>query len=108
MENEQVEVRRAKLDNLAKSVQAYPERYEVTHKLSDIASLEDGVDNVSIAGRILSIRKMGKLAFVHLSDIEGRAQISIKLDVLGEEKFKFFFDNINTGVVFFTFKSSWY
>jgi len=97
MDNEQVEIRKAKLKKLSETVQAYPERYEVTHKLSDIASLEDGVDNVSIAGRILSIRKMGKLAFVHLSDIEGRAQISIKLDVLGEEKFKFFFDNIDIG-----------
>ena len=97
MDNEQVEIRKAKLKKLSETVQAYPERYEVTHKLSDVANLEDGTDNVSIAGRILSIRKMGKLAFVHLSDIEGRAQISIKLDVLGEEKFKFFFDCIDIG-----------
>jgi len=97
MDNEQVEIRKAKLKKLSETVQAYPERYEVTHKLSDVANLEDGTDNVSIAGRILSIRKMGKLAFVHLSDIEGRAQISIKLDVLGEEKFKFFFEHIDIG-----------
>ena len=62
MENEQVEVRRAKLDNLAKSVQAYPERYERTHELKDVAGLEDGITGVRVAGRILSKRKMGKLA----------------------------------------------
>ena len=97
MDNEQVEFRKAKLENLAKTVQTYPERYERTHELKDVINLEDGVTGVKIAGRILSIRKMGKLAFVHISDLEGRAQLALKKDVLGEEKYKFFFENIDNG-----------
>ena len=97
MDNEQVEFRKAKLENLAKTVQTYPERYERTHELKDVINLEDGVTGVKIAGRILSIRKMGKLAFVHISDLEGRAQLALKKDVLGEEKYKFFFENIDIG-----------
>ena len=97
MDNEQVEFRKAKLENLAKTVKAYPERYEKTHELKDIINLEDGVTGVKVAGRILSIRKMGKLAFVHISDLEGRTQLALKKDVLGEEKYKFFFENIDIG-----------
>ena len=52
MDNEQVEFRKAKLENLAKTVKAYPERYEKTHELKDIINLEDGVTGVKVAGRI--------------------------------------------------------
>jgi len=97
MDNEQVEFRKAKLENLSKTVQAYPERYERTHELKDVGSLEDGTTGVKIAGRILSKRKMGKMAFVHISDIEGKAQLALKKDVLGEEQYNFFFENIDNG-----------
>jgi len=97
MDNEQVEFRKAKLENLSKTVQAYPERYERTHELKDVVNLEDGTTGVKIAGRILSKRKMGKMAFVHISDIEGKAQLALKKDVLGEEQYNFFFENIDNG-----------
>ena len=97
MDNEQVEVRKAKLKKISEKVKAYPERYETTHKLSEVASLEDGTQNVSIAGRILAKRGHGKMAFIVLSDIEGKAQASMKYDLLGEEKFNFFMDNIDIG-----------
>ena len=64
MDNEQVEVRKAKLKKISEKVKAYPERYETTHKLSEVASLEDGTQNVSIAGRILAKRGHGKMAFI--------------------------------------------
>lgn len=97
MDNEQVEFRKAKLENLSKTVQAYPERYERTHELKDVVNLEDGMTGVKIAGRILSKRKMGKMAFVHIADIEGKAQLALKKDVLGEEQYNFFFENIDNG-----------
>ena len=81
MDNEQVEFRKAKLENLSKTVKAYPERYERTHELKDVGTLEDGTTGVKIAGRILSKRKMGKMAFVHIADIEGKAQLALKKDI---------------------------
>ncbi len=97
MDNDQVEVRRAKLANLAQTVQAYPERYERTHELKDVSTLEDGTTGVRVAGRLLSKRKMGKLAFIHIGDVEGKIQLALKKDILGEEKYKFFFENIDIG-----------
>ena len=98
MDNEQVEVRRNKLANIAKTVNPYPERYERTHDLKDVAGLEDGVTGVKVAGRILSMRKMGKLSFIHIGDIEvKRVQLAFKKDVLGEERYKGFFENIDIG-----------
>lgn len=66
-------------------LKAYPERYETTHSLKIAAQLADDVPCVRIAGRIVAVRKMGKLTFVHLQDIEGRVQIALKKDVLGEQ-----------------------
>ena len=51
---------------------------------------EEGGPLCSIAGRILSMRKFGKAAFLHLSDRSGRMQAYLKLENLGEENFSQF------------------
>ncbi len=66
----------------------YPERFERTHTLDSAHLLTEGTPSVSICGRLISIRKMGKLAFGHLQDINGRIQISLSVDRLGQEEFK--------------------
>ena len=43
------------------------------------------------------MRKMGKLSFLKLRDIEGDLQVSIKIDLVGEEKYKFFKTMIDLG-----------
>lgn len=50
-----------------------------------------------LAGRIMTIRGQGKILFVDLQDEAGKFQIVLKKDVLGEEKIKLFFDNIDAG-----------
>lgn len=65
-------------------IKAYPERYVITHSLKVAMELPDDTANVSIAGRVVSVRKMGKLTFAHLQDVEGKVQISLKKDTLGE------------------------
>ena len=51
----------------------------------------DAQDNeVSIAGRIMSKRRMGKLGFVHLLDRDGRIQIVINERVVGEQVYSLF------------------
>ena len=52
---------------------------------------------VSMAGRIMSRRDMGKAAFLDLRDTTGRIQLYTKLDVLGEENFKEFFATVDIG-----------
>ena len=91
---EQELVRREKLKNIPNP---YPEKYEITHELKDARNLEDGSSDVKVAGRIILMRKMGKMSFITIGDIEGKLQVSLKLDLLGEEKYNFFKNNIDIG-----------
>ena len=42
---------------------------------------------VSIAGRIMSKRGMGKVCFCHISDIDGQIQLFVKKDILGDDEY---------------------
>ena len=70
--SEQEIVRRQKIDNIRKYTNPYPERFEVTHTLKEVRNLEDGIRDISVAGRIVLMRKMGKLSFLTIRDIEGQ------------------------------------
>lgn len=65
-----------------------PERYEYNHTIKEARELEDGAKDVSIAGRIMSKRKMGKISFIDIQDIEAHIQLVVKRDDLGEENYK--------------------
>ena len=94
---EQELVRRAKLDDIKKVCNPYPQRYERTHSLKQASKLEDGTCNVRIAGRVIFMRKMGKLSFVRISDIESGMQLEFRMDIVGEEKYQFFKKQIDVG-----------
>ena len=65
---EQELVRREKVDKIREFCNPYPERYEVTHSLKEASQLEDGVQDVSIAGRIVFVRPgRGRRAGPHSS-----------------------------------------
>ena len=94
---EQEIVRREKLKEISKVCNPYPERYEITHSLKEASLLPDETNNVSVAGRIVFMRKMGKMSFLKIRDIEADLQISIKVDLVGEENYAFFKSNIDVG-----------
>ena len=89
-EHSQRETRLEKLAWLAGTVNPYPERFERTHELWEAAALGDGTAGIRTAGRILSVRSMGKLTFVGLADLRGRLQVALKSDLLGEEAYTLF------------------
>ena len=62
-------------------------KYEVTHHSEEIkADFEQFEEKeVSVAGRIMSKRGMGKVVFADLQDGEGRIQLFVKIDEVGEE-----------------------
>jgi len=95
--SEQEVVRREKLDEIKKYTNPYPERYEVSHTLKEARALEDGIDNVSIAGRIVFIRKMGKLSFFRLRELEADIQVQLKADTTREEDYEFFKKLVDIG-----------
>ena len=95
---ELMQVRKEKEQKLIDAgVNVHPERYELTHTIIEARNLEDGTKNVSIAGRVMSKRKLGKISFIDLRDLEGHLQLCIKRDDLGEETYKFLHETIDIG-----------
>jgi lysyl-tRNA synthetase, class II len=89
--------RRGKLDELRRrGLDPYPPRFPVDGRVSelvarfaprDAASLEAEAPRVRVGGRVTAIRSHGKATFVDLSDGDGRIQVYIKRDVVGETSF---------------------
>lgn len=94
---EQEQVRRDKVERIREFCNPYPERYEITHEIKDAKNLPDETTGVSVAGRIVFMRKMGKMSFLAIRDIEEKIQLSIKIDMVGEDNYKFFRENIDIG-----------
>ena len=95
------ELKRVRLEKEAKlkelGISVHPERYEVTHSLKDVRTLGEGVKNVRVAGRVMSKRKMGKISFMDLRDIEGKIQLVFKRDDIGEENYKLLHSTVDIG-----------
>ncbi|MBD5132841.1 MAG: lysine--tRNA ligase [Clostridiales bacterium] len=92
-------VRLGKLDELCKA-NADPFKitsYAVSAHASDITSAPQEGMEVSIAGRLMSKRIMGKASFGHVLDRSGQIQIYVKRDNLGEEKYDGFKKQIDIG-----------
>ena len=88
-----VEQRAKKVQSLRdQGVEPYPYRFDRTHMatdvLTDFGDLEG--ETVRIAGRLLTIRAMGKASFAHIQDQSGRIQIYLKRDVVGEDSYALF------------------
>jgi lysyl-tRNA synthetase class 2 len=84
--NEQMRVRLDKVSALKTAgYHPYAERFERTHRISEAAALEDGTKGVRVAGRIVSLRYFGKLAFGHLYDLNGKIQFALQKTKLGEK-----------------------
>ena len=63
------------------------ERFDVTHHAQEIAENFEGLEGhtVFLAGRVMSVRLMGKAAFLDITDSTGRIQIYLRRDEIGEE-----------------------
>lgn len=96
--NELTKVRFEKEEKLKElGIITHPERFERTHTLKEAMTLPEGTENVSVAGRVMSKRKMGKISFMDLRDIEGRIQLCIKKDEVGEELYKLIHETLDVG-----------
>jgi lysyl-tRNA synthetase class 2 len=97
--NEQMQVRLGKLKELKeKGINPYGERYERTHYASDIReSFEELAEkSVTIAGRLMAKRTMGKASFAHLQDYSGQIQIYVRLNDVGADTYELF-KNLDIG-----------
>ncbi len=89
-ENNLFDARMVKFDYVKNVTNPYPERFEVTHSLTEASILQDNTKDVRVAGRLMTMRKMGKLSFATIADVAGKIQIAMKKDILGEGQYEFF------------------
>ena len=70
-------------------------KFEVTHHAAAITDHYDELEGqvVSIAGRLMSKRGMGKVSFCDLQDKSGRVQLYVRRDLVGEEEYAWFKKN---------------
>ena len=94
--SELLQIRRDKLDALREAGKDPFEitKYDVTAYSGDIKASfvdppegEESTVTVSMAGRIMSKRGMGKASFADLQDKQGRIQLYIRKDMVGEEAY---------------------
>jgi len=91
--NQLLQLRRDKLQKLA-DMEVNPYAYVFEQKqysrdiLADFENLEESP--VAVAGRMMSVRLMGKAAFFHLQDRYGKIQIYIRKDQVGDQTYDLF------------------
>ena len=106
MENEELDlteqesIRRAKLDKyIEKGIDPFGQKFDIKNWSEDLKQeysgltheeLEEKAVEVAVAGRIMTLRDMGKVAFMHIQDKKGKIQIYLRKDVLGEETWEVF------------------
>ena len=100
MLNDQETSRRDKMNDLRqKGIDPFGQAFERTHNSAMIkqayGSQSEEQLNVlnaqaTIAGRIMSKRRMGKLGFLHLQDREGRIQVIVNQRIVGDEVYDLF------------------
>ena len=89
--NDLVRVRREKLKELVTSGQdpflqvKFERTSNITQILNNFETMEGS--HVSLAGRIMSKRDMGKASFADISDRNGRIQLYVKIDGIGEQNY---------------------
>lgn len=73
----------------------YPNKFFKSHSAVQLNKEAEG--SVSFAGRIMTIRKMGKIAFMDVKDDTGIMQLSFIRDDIGLDDFKFYLNNLDIG-----------
>ncbi|NMC77911.1 MAG: lysine--tRNA ligase [Chloroflexi bacterium] len=107
---ELTELERIRLNKIermrAAGQEAYPTRANPTHTIQEATQAFEQAEagggdpsslEVTLAGRLRSIRLMGKLGFAHIEDGSGRLQIMLRVNELGEERLNAFREDFDLG-----------
>jgi lysyl-tRNA synthetase class 2 len=102
------QIRLQKLERIREQgVDPYPPRARQTHMAAEAIELFEAAeitdsrnelpDEMKLAGRLMSLRIMGRASFAHIQDGSGQIQIFLKRDLLGEEAYQFFREFLDLG-----------
>ncbi len=104
-ENKLITERKKKLEEIKKKYNPYPNTFKKLNNASALISsysntekenLVNDVINVSISGRLLTIRNMGNSSFANLHDESGNIQIYLQKKQVGEDAY-LLFNNLDLG-----------
>jgi len=95
-----------RLDSLnrirSRGINPYPHSYHPSHTIQESIALFIGHEaeashySVSLAGRVMARRSMGKMTFLDIRDSSGKVQLCFRYDSLGQEKYEFL-DELDIG-----------
>lgn len=98
--SELLQIRRDKLDQLrGLGIDPFGKRFVRTHQAKEVLDaygelskeeLEEKSPEVSLAGRIMQKRGMGKASFAHIQDLSGKIQVYVRQDALDAAKYEAF------------------
>ncbi|MEA3350339.1 MAG: lysine--tRNA ligase [Chloroflexota bacterium] len=100
------QVRLKKIADLREQgIEPFPHQVERTHTSQEAARAFESIEDnekaepllVSLAGRLRSMRPMGKIIFAHIEDVAGRVQLFFRANDIGEEQIKFFNSTFDLG-----------
>ena len=98
-QNELLALRRAKLDDLRSKGNAFPNNFKRDVLAEELHASYDSLEKekldkkgvqVSVAGRVMLQRIMGKASFITIQDLTGKIQAYIKSDTVGLDNYKDF------------------
>lgn len=100
-----IDIRKGKLQKLQEGgINPYPAQFGITMGLADVAvkygELKTGdssPDVLTVAGRMIARRDMGKASFINIADAGGKLQVYMRSDFLGADNFKVFNDLTDIG-----------
>jgi lysyl-tRNA synthetase class 2 len=80
----------------ARGIDPYPHSYHPRHTVRQAIALfeqqRESSQEISLAGRIVSKRSIGKMSFLDIRDGSGKMQLSLRYDILGKDRYEFLQD----------------
>jgi lysyl-tRNA synthetase class 2 len=85
-----------RLDSLGRirvrGIDPYPHSYHPSHTIKEAMALfeqqRESRQSISLAGRIMSRRSIGKMSFLDIRDSSGKIQLCLRYDLLGRERYE--------------------
>lgn len=94
-ENQFIKLRKEKLEKIrALGIDPYPASSERTHRIAEVLenreSWIEAAQTVTLTGRLIAMRRQGKIGFGNIEDASGKIQIYVSQSELGEDNYAVF------------------
>ncbi len=93
----EVDIRQNKIKLLKENgINPFAPKFDQTHSISQVREMQIG-DSVKVAGRMIFRRTFGKFMFVQISDVFNKLQLSLSVNEIPLEDYKFFNTYVDLG-----------